>query len=170
MENDFAVFGGGCFWCLEAIFERYDGVVSVISGYAGGKSPNPTYKEVCSGNTGHAEVVKIEFDSEKISFKDLIEIFWTCHDPTTLNKQGEDVGTQYRSIILCKTEDEKLFAEKSKLEAQKDFDKPIVTEISKLENFYKAEESHQDYYKNNSNQPYCYYVIKPKLEKLKLKK
>lgn len=170
MEKDFAIFGGGCFWCLEAIFERYDGVVSVVSGYAGGVSENPTYKDVCNGNTGHAEVVKIEFDKNKISYSDLLDIFWATHDPTTLNKQGEDVGTQYRSIILFKNDSEKLIAEESKQEAQKDFQSPIVTEIVKLEKFYIAEDSHQDYYKNNQNQPYCYYVIKPKLDKLKKKK
>ena len=170
MKTDFAIFGGGCFWCLEAIFERYDGIISVSSGYSAGKTKDPTYNEVCSGTTGHAEVVKIEFDSEKISYSDLIEIFWTSHDPTTLNRQGEDVGTQYRSIILYKNEIELEIAKKSKVETQKEFETPIVTEIVKLEKFYPAEKYHQDYYNNNSKEPYCYYVIRPKLEKLKLKK
>lgn len=170
MKTDFAIFGGGCFWCTEAIFKQYDGVLKVEAGYSGGKTINPTYKDVCNGTTGHAEVIKINFDSEKISFSDLLEIFWSAHDPTTLNRQGEDVGTQYRSIIFYRNENEKLIAEKSLATIQKEFDKPIVTEIAKFDKFYPAENYHQNYYENNKNEPYCYYVIRPKLEKLKLKK
>jgi peptide-methionine (S)-S-oxide reductase len=161
-----ATFGGGCFWCIEAVFQRIDGVTSVASGYAGGKTENPTYKEVCSGETGHAEVLQIEFDPKKLSYDKLLEVFWLAHDPTTLNRQGNDAGTQYRSIILYHDEGQKAAAEKSKKAAQAQFDSPIVTEITPLKKFYKAEGYHQNYYNNNPNVPYCAFVIRPKLKKV----
>jgi peptide-methionine (S)-S-oxide reductase len=167
--TELATFGGGCFWCLEAVFERLDGVESVMSGYAGGKKDLPTYKEVCSGNTGHAEVVQIAFDTKKISYNKLLEMFWAAHDPTTLNRQGADVGTQYRSVIFYHSEAQKAAAEKSKETAQWLFPAPIVTEIVPLTKFYKAEDYHQDYFRNHPNAPYCAVVISPKLEKLKPK-
>jgi peptide-methionine (S)-S-oxide reductase len=165
-----ADFGGGCFWCMEAVFERLPGVISVTSGFAGGTTTNPTYRDVCTETTGHAEVTEIEFDPAKISYAKLLEVFWQAHDPTTLNRQGADVGTSYRSIILYRDEKQKLLAEKSKLEAQNDFKHPIVTEIVPLKKFYKAEDYHQQYYDNNSSQGYCQVVIAPKLEKLEAKK
>jgi len=163
-----ATFGAGCFWCVEAIFERLDGVQSVVAGYAGGSKRNPTYEEVCTGTTGHAEVAQITFDPTKISYERLLEVFWEAHDPTTLNRQGADVGTQYRSVIFYHDEKQKAAAEKSKGEAQKNFDSPIVTEIQPFKEFYPAENYHQDYYKNHKNAPYCIFVIRPKLKKLKL--
>jgi len=169
-QTELATVGGGCFWCVEAVFERLDGVKSVVSGYAGGKTANPTYEQVCSGETGHAEVTQIEFDPKKISYEKLLETFWEAHDPTTLNRQGADKGTQYRSVIFHHTEAQKAAAEKSKKEAQKHFPSPIVTEIAPLTKFYKAENYHQDYYRNNSRAPYCQVVIRPKLEKLDKKK
>jgi peptide-methionine (S)-S-oxide reductase len=165
-----ADFGGGCFWCLEAVFERLPGVLSVFSGYAGGRTENPTYRDVCAGTTGHAEVTRIEFDPAKISYEKLLEVFWQAHDPTTLNRQGADEGTQYRSIILYRDEKQKAAAEKSKLTAQLNFSNPIVTEIVPMAKFYKAEEYHQQYFDNNSHAPYCQVVIAPKLEKLEKKK
>ncbi len=161
-----ATLGGGCFWCLEAVYERLPGVLSVTSGYAGGHTVNPTYHEVCGGDTGHAEVTQITFDPAKISYAQLLEVFWQAHDPTTLNRQGNDAGTQYRSIILYHDEKQKLLAEKSKLEAQKDFFKPIVTEIVPLTKFYSAEDYHQGYFDAHGHEPYCQLVIVPKLEKL----
>lgn len=161
-----ATFGGGCFWCVEAVFERLDGVKAAISGYAGGTTVNPTYEEVCTGTTGHAEVVQITFDPLKVSYDDLLRLFWNAHDPTTLNRQGADVGTQYRSVIFTHSEEQRLAAERSKRDAQKDFDDPIVTEIQPLVAFYKAEAYHQDYFDNNRNAPYCTFVIAPKLKKL----
>ena len=168
-QTEFATFGGGCFWCMEAVFERLPGVIAVTSGFAGGQTENPTYHEVCAGTTGHAEVTQIEFDPAKISFARLLEVFWLAHDPTTLNRQGADEGTQYRSIILYHDEKQKLLAEKSKLEAQKDFRRQIVTEIAPFKKFYKAEDYHQQYFDNNSSQPYCQVIIAPKLEKLEHK-
>jgi len=164
-----ATLGAGCFWCVEAVFERLDGVHSVVSGYAGGIKPNPTYEEVCSGETGHAEVAQITFDPAKISYVQILNIFWQSHDPTTLNRQGGDRGTQYRSVIFYHGEQQKAIAEKSKLSAQKLFADPIVTEIQPLSTFYAAENYHQDYFRNNPNAPYCRMVIAPKLNKLKLK-
>ena len=164
-----ATLGGGCFWCIEAVFERLDGVQSVVAGYAGGSKLNPTYKEVCAGTTGHAEVAQITYDPSKISYKQLLDVFWEAHDPTTLNRQGADVGTQYRSVIFYQNEQQKQIAEKSKAEARKDFKSAMVTEIKPLSIFYEAENYHQDYYNNNPNAPYCTFVIRPKLEKLKLK-
>jgi peptide-methionine (S)-S-oxide reductase len=168
-QTDLATLGGGCFWCIEAVFERLDGVKAVTSGYAGGAKDHPTYKEVCSGLTGHAEVAQIEFDPKKIGYQKLLEVFWEAHDPTTLNRQGPDVGTQYRSVIFYHNEAQRAVAEQSKAEAQKLFSRPIVTEIKPLMQFYKAENYHQDYYQNNSRAPYCRYVIRPKLEKLEKK-
>jgi peptide-methionine (S)-S-oxide reductase len=169
-KTEVADLGGGCFWCMEAVFERLTGVISVTSGFAGGTTENPTYREVCTETTGHAEVTEIEFDPAKISYAKLLEVFWQAHDPTTLNRQGADEGTSYRSIILYRDEKQKLLAEKSKLEAQKDFRNPIVTEIVPLKKFYKAEDYHQQYYDNNSSQGYCQVVIAPKLQKLEHKK
>lgn len=163
-----ATLGAGCFWCVEAVFERLDGVQSVVAGYAGGTKANPTYEEVCTGETGHAEVAQITFDPTKISYERLLEVFWEAHDPTTLNRQGADAGTQYRSVIFYHDEKQKAAAEKSKTSAQKDISDPIVTEIQPLKVFYPAENYHQDYYKNHQNAPYCVFVIKPKLKKLKL--
>ena len=160
-------FGGGCFWCLEAVFQRLIGVKSVASGYAGGTVPNPSYDAVCTGETGHAEVVQIEFDPKQISFDKLLEVFWAAHDPTTLNRQGADIGTQYRSAIYYENEAQKVAAEKSKAKAQGEFKDPIVTEIAPLKAFYKAEGYHQNYYNQNANKnPYCTVVIRPKLQKL----
>lgn len=160
-------FGGGCFWCMEAVFQRLKGVKAVASGFAGGDVPNPTYKRVCEGDTGHAEVVQIEFDPKEVSFETLLHVFWAAHDPTTLNRQGHDVGTQYRSIILYENDQQKAEAEKSKAEAQKDFKDPIVTQIVPLKAFYKAEDYHQDYFNTTGDRnPYCTVVIRPKLQKL----
>jgi len=162
-----ATFGSGCFWCTEAIFERVNGVVKVESGYSGGTVEKPTYQEVCTGTTGHAEVTQITYDPSVISFDELLEIFWKTHDPTTLNKQGNDVGTQYRSVIFYHNENQKELAEKYKSELDKSgaWDNSIVTEISPFKNFYSAEGYHQDYYENNPNQGYCAFVIAPKVEK-----
>lgn len=165
-----AYLGGGCFWCMEAVFERLPGVVSVSSGFAGGTTENPTYQEVCTETTGHAEVTKIDFDPARISYDKVLQVFWQAHDPTTLNRQGADEGTSYRSIILYADEKQKLLAEKSKLAAQNDFRNPIVTEIVPLKKFYQAEDYHQEYYDNNSNAGYCQVVIAPKLQKLEHKK
>jgi peptide-methionine (S)-S-oxide reductase len=169
-KTEIADLGGGCFWCMEAVFERLPGVLSVTSGFAGGTTENPTYQQVCTETTGHAEVTEIEFDPAKISYQKLLEVFWQAHDPTTLNRQGADEGTSYRSIILYRDKKQELLAEKSKLEAQNDFHNPIVTEIVPLKKFYKAEDYHQEYFDNNSNAPYCQVVIAPKLEKLEKKK
>jgi len=162
-----ATFGSGCFWCTEAIFERLNGVVKVESGYSGGKVENPTYEEVCTGTTGHAEVTQITYDPSIISFDELLEVFWKTHDPTTLNRQGNDVGTQYRSVIFYHNEEQKELAENYKVELDKSgvWDNPIVTEISPFTNFYLAEKYHQEYYNNNPNQGYCTFVITPKVEK-----
>jgi len=174
MENnnenlETATFGAGCFWCVEAVFLELKGVKSVISGYAGGTTINPTYKDICTGTTGHAEVAQIVFDPSVISYDELLEVFWKTHDPTTLNSQGADHGTQYRSVIFYHNETQKQLAEKYKSELDKSgaWEKPIITEISSLPVFYKAENYHQDYYNNNKNQGYCQYVIQPKLEKFR---
>jgi peptide-methionine (S)-S-oxide reductase len=168
-KTELADFGGGCFWCMEAVFERLPGVLSITSGFAGGTTENPTYEQVCTETTGHAEVTEIAFDPAKISYNQLLDVFWQAHDPTTLNRQGADVGTSYRSIILYRDEKQKLEAEKSKLAAQQNFHNPIVTEIAPLKKFYPAEDYHQKYYDNNSNAPYCQVVIAPKLNKLEKK-
>jgi peptide-methionine (S)-S-oxide reductase len=164
--TELATLGGGCFWCLEAVFERYEGVKSVTSGYAGGRVENPTYKQVCSGATGHAEVVQVEFDPARIAYADILEIFWHAHDPTTLNRQGADEGTQYRSVVFYHSPAQRETAEQSKAAAARDWAAPIVTEIVPFTRLYKAEGYHQDYYRNNPKYPYCQVVIAPKLEKL----
>jgi len=161
-----ATFGGGCFWCAEAVFQRIPGVKSVTSGFAGGTTANPSYEEVCTGTTGHAEVIQIQFDPSVISYDKLLEIFWESHDPTTLNRQGNDAGTQYRSIILYSDEAQKAAAEKSKAESAKNFSSPIVTQIVPLTKFYPAEQYHQNYYNQHTHQSYCQFVIGPKLHKL----
>jgi peptide-methionine (S)-S-oxide reductase len=165
---EIATFANGCFWCTEAIFEQLDGVISAESGYTGGKNANPTYKEVCSGETGHAECLQITYDPAKITFDELLEVFWQTHDPTTLNRQGGDVGTQYRSGIFYHNEEQKQKAEKYKAELDKSgaFDNPIVTEIVPFTKFYPAEDYHQQYFEQNENKnPYCKIVIRPKLDK-----
>jgi peptide-methionine (S)-S-oxide reductase len=169
-QTEIADLGGGCFWCMEAVFERLPGVISVTSGFAGGTTPNPTYEQVCTETTGHAEVTEIVFDPAKISYAKLLEVFWQAHDPTTLNRQGADEGTSYRSIILYRDEKQKLEAEKSKLVAQANFKHPIVTEIVPLKKFYPAEDYHQQYFDNNSNAAYSQAVITPKLKKLEKEK
>lgn len=166
IQSEIAVFGGGCFWCTEALFKRLRGVISVKPGYAGGNRPNPTYHQVCTGLTGHAEVIQIEYDPSVIPYSDLLEIFWHTHNPTSLNRQGNDEGEQYRSIILYTSEEQQKTAEASKLAADSsgEFDKPIVTEIKKLEKFYEAEADHFNYFENNSYQPYCQLIIAPKVK------
>jgi peptide-methionine (S)-S-oxide reductase len=168
-QTELATFGGGCFWCLEAVFEMLPGVESVTSGYAGGRDGDVTYQEVCSGTTGHAEVVQIAYDPTKTSYEKLLETFWEVHDPTTLNRQGNDIGTQYRSVIFYHSEAQKAAAEKSKAAEQANWPKPIVTEIVPLTKFHTGEEYHQDYYRNNPNQGYCRMVIRPKVEKFEKK-
>ena len=167
-----ATFGAGCFWCVEAVFQDIEGVLDVRAGYAGGTTENPTYDEVCSGRTGHAEVIQIDFDSSKVSYGELLDLFWVSHDPTTLNKQGADVGTQYRSAIYYHSDNQKLMAENSRDNANKIklYSNPIITEISVLDIFYIAEDYHQNYYRLNKNAPYCQLVIRPKLDKLNISK
>ena len=164
-----ATFGAGCFWCVEAIFTELKGVNSVVSGYSGGHVENPTYRAVCDGTTGHAEVAQIEYDPDQISFTELLEVFWKTHDPTTMNRQGADVGTQYRSAIFYHSDEQKGLAEKykQKLNESGAYPNPIVTEITKFEKFYAAEDYHQEYYENNPNAGYCTYVIQPKVEKFR---
>jgi len=168
-KPDTATFGAGCFWCTEAVFSQLDGVISVTSGYSGGTTKNPAYDEVCTGLTGHAEVVRIVFDTTRISFDELLQVFWTMHDPTSLNRQGADQGTQYRSVIYFHDESqrEKAIAQKTALDNSGIYGKPVVTEISPAGSFYPAEETHQDYYSRNSTAPYCRIVIEPKTEKIK---
>ncbi len=168
-NKETATLGAGCFWCVEAIYERLEGVESVASGYTGGTVKNPTYEQVCTGRTGHAEVIQVTFDPKKISYKELLEVFFKTHDPTTLNRQGADVGTQYRSAIFYHSPEQKAAAEqvKKEIEAAKVWDDPIVTEISPASLFYKAEQYHQNYYDQNSSQPYCMMVINPKLSKFR---
>lgn len=164
-----ATFGSGCFWCTEAVFQKLNGVIKVESGYSGGKEQNPTYREVCGGRTGHAEVVQITFNPETISFEELLEVFWNTHDPTTLNRQGNDVGPQYRSVVFYHTPEQMQIAKryKEQLTESGAFASPIVTEITSFTSFYKAEDYHQNYYDLNGAQPYCLFVIRPKIEKLK---
>jgi len=168
-KTDTATFAAGCFWCVEAVFQELKGVFSVTSGYTGGKIKNPSYREVTSGLTGHAEACEIIYDPSVISYDELLEAFWASHDPTTLNRQGADQGTQYRSAIFYHNENQKQLAEayKSKLNSEKAFDKPVVTEINPATTFYKAEDYHQNYFNENGNAPYCTYVIIPKLEKFR---
>lgn len=167
-KNEIAVFGGGCFWCTEAVFKELRGVQRVSSGYAGGRTSHPTYEQVCSGGTGHAEVIRIEFDPKEISFRDLLTVFFATHDPTTLNRQGNDVGSQYRSVILYNGEEQRMEAASfiKELTDAGNFRNPIVTTLEPLTEFYSAEEYHQDYFANNPYQPYCQYTIPPKLNKL----
>lgn len=166
-ERDTATFGAGCFWCVEAVFQRMRGVDTVVSGYSGGDVRNPSYKEVCTGTTGHAEVCQITFDPTVVSFEELLEVFWKTHDPTTPNRQGNDVGTQYRSVIFYHTDRQRELAEhyRSKLDSAGIFASPIVTEIVPFDRFYPAEEYHQNYFNQNGAQPYCQFVIRPKVEK-----
>lgn len=166
--NETATLAGGCFWCTEAIFKRLKGVQSVLPGYSGGTTPNPTYEQVCSGTTGHAEAIQIEFNSTLIPFEKILDIFWHTHNPTTLNQQGNDVGTQYRSVIFYHDEKQKEVAEKSKEDVEKEhlYPDPIVTEIVPFEKFYEAENYHKDYFDKNKNQSYCNFVIDPKIHKL----
>ena len=167
MNTDTATFGNGCFWCTEAVFQQLNGVVSATSGYSGGHVANPTYEQVCEKNTGHAEALQIVYDPAVISFDELLEVFWQTHDPTTLNRQGNDVGPQYRSVIFYHDAKQKERSEHYKAELEKSgaFNQPIVTAIEPFRNFYVAEDYHQNYFKNNGNAPYCYFVIRPKLEK-----
>ncbi len=168
-RTEVAVLGGGCFWCLDAVFRDLDGVTSVESGYAGGSGANPTYEDVCSGRTGHAEVVKVTFDPAKLSYRDLLTVFFTIHDPTTKDRQGNDVGTQYRSVIFPQSPEQRATAQEvvKSLEAQKLFGRPIVTEISGNAPFYSAESYHQDYFERNPAQPYCMMVVAPKVAKFR---
>jgi len=161
-----ATFGAGCFWCVEAVFERLDGVVDVIPGYSGGHKKNPTYREICTGRTGHAEVAQITFDTRIITFNKLLNMFWKSHDPTTRNKQGNDIGTQYRSAIFYHNDEQKTIAKesKNKVDNSNVFLNPVVTEITKLDKFWPAEDYHNNYYNNNMDQPYCRVIIKPKLD------
>jgi len=171
MTTQVATLAGGCFWCLEAVFEQLRGIRKVTSGYAGGHVPNPTYEAVCTGTTGHAEVVQVEFDPNEISYRDLLGVFFTLHDPTTLDRQGGDVGTQYRSAIFYHDDEQRRTAEEviKELAAEHVFDDPIVTKIEPLVAFYPAEEYHREYYRRNPNQPYCRAVIAPKVTKMRTK-
>ena len=169
MKTETAILGGGCFWCVEAVYERLPGVLSVTSGYAGGHTENPTYEQIGTGKTGHAEVVQIEYDPSKISFEKIIDLFWEAHDPTTLDRQGADVGPQYRSIILTQNDEQARIARESMDRAQQNFKSPIVTEIVPLTKFYPAEDYHQDFYRENPMHPYNMAVIRPKLQKLDAK-
>ena len=166
MKTETATLGGGCFWCVEAVYERLPGIISVVSGYAGGQTENPTYEEIGTGKTGHAEVVQIKYDPAKISYEKIIDLFWEAHDPTTLNRQGADTGPQYRSIILTENDDQMRIANESKTRAQTKSKSPIVTEIVPLTKFYPAEDYHQDFYRENPMHPYNQAVIRPKLKKL----
>ena len=167
-NHEVAVFGGGCFWCTEAVFDELNGVISVMPGYAGGSMNNPTYDDVCGGRTGHAEAIRIEFDPSAISYRDLLTVFFATHDPTTLNRQGNDVGTQYRSIVLYAGTEQKKQAEGliQELNDSSAFGEPVVTEVKPLGDFYEAEDYHRKYFANNSYQPYCQFIISPKLQKL----
>lgn len=167
-KEEVAIIGGGCFWCTEAVFEMFDGVKEVVSGYAGGATKNPTYKEICTGTTGHAEVIKIVYDPTVISFQKILSVFGECHDPTTLNRQGADVGTQYRSTIMYLSKKQRKLAFAWKKNLTEKFIDPVVTEIVEAPVFYPAEDYHQDYYKKNPNEGYCTFVIRPKLKKLNL--
>jgi len=169
IATDTATFGTGCFWCTEAVFESLEGVVKATSGYSGGNVSNPTYEQVCSGNTGHAECIQVVFDPQKISYDELLQVFWESHDPTTLNRQGADVGTQYRSVIFYHNQNQKQLAEtyKQKLNSENTFGKPVVTEITAAQKFYPAENYHQEYFKLNGHEPYCQFVIQPKVEKIR---
>ncbi len=168
-KNDTATFGAGCFWCVEAVFQNLNGVVKVRSGYSGGSVKNPSYKEVCTGTTGHAEVCQIIYNPAIVSFDELLEVFWKTHDPTTLNRQGNDAGTQYRSVVFYHNEEQKKLTElyKKKIDESGAYDQPLVTEITPFQVFYPAEDYHQNYFNQNGEEPYCKYVIQPKVEKFK---
>jgi len=166
-KTDIAVFGGGCFWCTEAVFEQLHGVKSVLPGYAGGATPNPTYKDVCTGETGHAEVSRVEFDPTRISYDDLLTVFFASHDPTSTNRQGNDVGTQYRSAIFTTSNEQRAAAEAFIKKLNEDGDKPVVTELKPLDHFYEAEPEHHHYFEKHPEKAYCQIVINPKLEKVK---
>ena len=170
-NQEIATFGGGCFWCLEAVFDEMKGVASVESGYAGGRMPNPSYEAVCSGTTEHAEVIRITFDPEVVTFRQLLEVFFTIHDPTTLNRQGNDVGTQYRSVIFYHSEEQRKIAEEMIAEIEKEglWSNPVVTELSPAPEFYVAEDYHQEYYVSHGFQPYCMFVVSPKVKKFREK-
>ena len=167
-NSEYATLGGGCFWCIEAVYQRLDGIISVVPGYAGGHSKTTTYKEVCTGKTGHAEVARIHYNNDIITYEQILNVFWQAHDPTTLNRQGNDVGTQYRSVIFYHNDNQKEIAINSKEKANKSgyWSNKIVTEVTKISNYSDAEDYHNNYYDNNPNQPYCLFVIKPKLDKL----
>lgn len=167
-KMEYGTFGGGCFWCLDAVFRRLDGVLSSTCGYAGGATGNPSYEEVCTGTTGHAEVIRIAYDRSVIEYQTLLDWFWRCHDPTTLNRQGADVGPQYRSVIFHHDSEQRITAQRSRTEMNESgiYSAPIVTEISPLREFHPAEDIHQDYFRGNPDAPYCSYVIRPKLDKL----
>lgn len=169
MKTELATFGAGCFWCVEAIFSSLEGVLSVLPGYCGGHKENPSYEDVCADTTGHAEVCHIQFDSSKITFKHLLEVFWKVHDPTTLNQQGEDIGSQYRSVIFYHSADQEKSAKNTlhKLDESKAWDKPIVTSIEPFVKFYEAEDYHKNYFTRNPNQQYCAATVRPKVEKFK---
>lgn len=171
MNEEIVILGGGCFWCLEAVFDRLDGVKSVESGYMGGQKDNPTYQQVCSGNTGHVEVVRVTFDPNELSYRELLDVFFTIHDPTTLNRQGNDVGTQYRSVIFYTSEQQRKTAEQliAELNAARHWPNPIVTTVEPAKKFFEAEDYHQEYFANNPNQPYCQFVVAPKVEKFQQK-
>ncbi len=167
MKTETITLGSGCFWCTEAIFQQIEGVIKVVSGYSGGHVENPTYEQVCEKNTGHVEVCQLTYDPAKVSIDEILEVFWQTHDPTTMDRQGNDVGPQYRSAVFYHTDEQKQKAEHYKEELNKTgaFGKPVITVVEKIKNFYPAEDYHQNYYNNNQNQPYCYFVIRPKLEK-----
>jgi peptide-methionine (S)-S-oxide reductase len=169
--TEIATLGGGCFWCLEAVYRETEGVEKIVSGYMGGSAPNPTYKDVCSGTTGHVEIVQLTFDPKVISYRDILEIFFVIHDPTTLNRQGNDVGTQYRSVIFYHSPEQKTAAEDvvRELTADKVFDDPVVTAIEPAQEFYSAEAYHQEYFENHPYQPYCAFVVAPKVQKFRKK-
>ena len=171
MTREIATLGGGCFWCLEAVYQEMAGVESAISGYMGGHVENPSYRDVCTGTTGHVEVVQVTFDSEVTSYRDILEVFFAIHDPTTMDRQGNDSGPQYRSVIFYHSEGQRATAEEMirELEAEKVWSRPIVTEVRKAEAFYVAEDYHQEYFKNNPNQPYCAFVVSPKVKKFREK-
>ncbi|HUJ21256.1 MAG TPA: peptide-methionine (S)-S-oxide reductase MsrA [Bryobacteraceae bacterium] len=170
-RTETAVLGGGCFWCLEAVYQEMEGVLSVESGYMGGKTANPTYEDVCSGRTGHAEVVRVTFDPDITPFREVLEVFFAIHDPTTRNRQGNDAGTQYRSVIFYTSDEQRHTAEQiiRELDAQRVWSNPIVTEIQPATAFYRAEDYHQEYFRNNPQQPYCSYIVAPKVQKFRKK-
>ena len=170
-SGETATLGGGCFWCIEAVFQEMEGVLSVTSGYMGGRIPNPTYEQVCAGNSGHVEVTQVVFDPAVVTFREILNVFFTVHDPTTRDRQGNDVGPQYRSAIFYHGEEQKRVAEEAirELDAEKIWSKPIVTEVRPAETFYPAEDYHQEYFKNHPNQPYCAYIVAPKVKKFREK-